>query len=89
MDEERQGAAAQVQYIETVDEEELPAESARRLSRNHKSLALMALPSALLAFTHLQFPVHATPTHIAILTAVLSCSTVLCWLCPTSLALVL
>ena len=38
MDEERQGAAAQVQYVETVDEEELPADSARRLSRNHKSL---------------------------------------------------
>ncbi|CAL5219105.1 g878 [Coccomyxa viridis] len=34
MDEERQGAAAQPQYIETVDEEEIPADSARRLSRN-------------------------------------------------------
>ncbi len=40
MDEERQGAAAQPQYIETVDEEEIPADSARRLSRNHKSLSL-------------------------------------------------
>ena len=38
MDEERQSTAAQVQYVETVDEEELPADSARRLSRNHKSL---------------------------------------------------
>ena len=33
MDEERSGSAAHVQYIETVDEEELPADSARHLSR--------------------------------------------------------
>ena len=38
MDEERQNATAQVQYVETVDEDELPADSARRLSRNYKSL---------------------------------------------------
>ena len=33
MDEERSGSAAHVQYIETVDEEELQADSARHLSR--------------------------------------------------------
>ncbi|CAK0746544.1 hypothetical protein CVIRNUC_001700 [Coccomyxa viridis] len=33
MDEERSGSAAHVQYVETVDEEELPADSARHLSR--------------------------------------------------------
>ena len=33
MDEERSSSAAEVQYIETVDEEELKADSARHLSR--------------------------------------------------------
>jgi hypothetical protein len=39
MDEEGAQAALPEQFIETVDEEELPADSARGLSKNHESLS--------------------------------------------------
>ena len=79
MDEERSDSAAHVHYIETVDEEELQADSARHLSRGGMP------PDQQFEL----FEIVCPDWTINVDTIAHVCSTILCWLCPPAMVVVL